>query len=99
MTAPGVDPLTPQFWAGRYQGPSGTIDFRGTVTHELGHSLRLIDIGDAEGNCFSSTAYATMCGTYGPDSPPFPDLNTTYYYRTLEPHDRADANTVYWAGP
>ena len=85
------------WWGGASQPPAGSYDLGGYLTHELGHFVRLQDIGDAA-SCSSETAYQTMCGQFGPDGPPFPpsfDINDSYYYRTLTTHDAAAANEVY----
>ena len=85
------------WWGGLAQPPAGSYDLGGYLTHELGHFVRLQDIGD-DASCSSETAYQTMCGSFGPDEPPFPptfDINDSYYYRTLTSHDIAATNEVY----
>lgn len=81
------------FWAGRYQATDPNLyDFRGTVTHELGHALRLTDISSAEPICSSTgQLFATMC--------PAPSIAYTYHWRTLQTDDINAANAVYTAGP
>ena len=59
-------------------------DFRGVLTHELGHTARLIDVYSP--NC-GNPVY-TMCGG-GPTG------SFTKQQRTLETHDRTDVNTLY----
>lgn len=81
------------FWTGPYANYN-YWDFYGILMHELGHTVRLIDLGDAF--CTSTDSYGfypafqayTMCST--------PVNNEgSYRQRSLEDDDKNAANSVY----
>ncbi len=66
---------------------SSYSDFQGVATHEVGHTVWLVDLGTDEGCDYSSASLWTMC-TGGSNS-------TTYRRRSLESDDVSAANEVY----
>ena len=76
------------WWVGAGQPPANqplSIHFGGTLVHELGHWVRLIDL-----NC---PAGQTMCNSAGSGADS-PAKDTTDQF-SLEAQDIADANSVY----
>jgi hypothetical protein len=61
--------------------PANVYDFRGALTHELGHGARLIDTAA----CLNPIV--TMCGSV--------TMAQTFQLRTIENDDFVSANTVY----
>ena len=61
-------------------------DFQGVLTHEVGHSISLIDI--PQGSCASGGTLETMCGYV------YAGWQTTQQ-RTLVPDDVTSANGIY----
>jgi hypothetical protein len=71
------------FWTGSGAGPATLFDMRGVFTHELGHSIRLTDLGG--GDCPPGP---TMCGAVHAGS-------ESFNLRTITADDIAGANVVY----
>jgi len=79
----------PNWWVGSGQPPDADrYHFGGILTHELGHTVRLIHVPNDETNCpHTSSGMITMC-------PYFDDIGS-YWARTLHSDDIASANDVY----
>lgn len=68
-----------------HPGTTDVYDFQGALTHEMGHAIRLIDLG----TCASGASIETMCGNV---SNGYPD---SYRLRTVEQDDKDGANVNY----
>ena len=82
-----------RYWYGSGQSPySGDLDFQGIMTHELGHWIRLADLGPDYGlDCNYGSGIYTMCGEL--QDPGYHDQS--YWQRTLTSDDVNAANVVY----
>jgi hypothetical protein len=69
------------WWYGGGENPSGTFHFQGVLVHELGHTVRLIDLDCSPG--------FTMCGDMGAST------LASYFARTLAQDDIDAANAIY----
>lgn len=80
----------PNWWVGSGKPPDADrFHFGGVLTHELGHTVRLIHVPNDETNCpYTSSGMITMC-------PSVSDNNDSYWIRTLHSDDIASANSVY----
>jgi len=82
---------SPDWWVGAAKPAETTrFDFGGVLTHELGHTVRLVHVYDPADNCVEgASTWITMC----PYTPA--DNNDTYWSRSLHADDISGANYVY----
>lgn len=83
------NPDSPNWWVGPGVAPDNNrIHFGGVLVHELGHTVRLIDLSGS--TCVrTSSDWITMCGTVN-------DLRLdTWRYFSLHADDISAANAVY----
>jgi hypothetical protein len=89
-----IDPTldTPLSWwyGAAHSSSENVVDFRGVVTHELGHWVRLIDVYDS--GCNYGPDMYTMCGAPEEDSTIDDDF---WRARSLTTHDINAANIDY----
>ncbi|MEA2622736.1 MAG: Matrixin [Chloroflexota bacterium] len=72
------------WWVGAGAPAANTADFQGILTHEMGHSIYLIDLTV----CDPAPNKETMCGK-------LTSTQETFEARTLTADDKASANQVY----
>lgn len=84
------NPDSPNWWIGStLTTDPGRLDFQGVMTHELGHWVRLVDLGDSTSCTRTSDDFITMCGSV------VDGRLDTWRYRSLHADDVSSANIVY----
>lgn len=80
---------SPDWWVGSSLPPDQSrYDFRGILTHELGHSAGLEDLYSSTACTYTSADFWTMCGV-------FSDRNDSYWARSLATDDKQGGNYGY----
>lgn len=82
-----------RYSSGAYSSPGASdYDFRGVLTHEIGHSIKLRDLFPEDEACGSTTDSFTMCG-------PISGYGDSFNRRGLETDDINAANSLYPSFP